>query len=263
MGKFGLQCALIVSALIGSFAAPAWALTPPDSVEAGSASLGVSGNVVTIIQGPKEVLNWDTFSIANGETINFSQPDTYSTVFFRLTGSSPTVLNGTLRSNGRMYLTNPQGFVFGANSLIEAAGLVVVAGDVSDADLLAGNFNFQSTDSYGSIVLNGRIEVVPGGSVQLVAGGGSNIASGGGITLNSGASISAVGGSVTLMGGNITINTDASILVGMDSAVCCSDSGPIVLDGAITAVPEPNTAILMFAGLGLLAVVTVRNKSTA
>ena len=65
-----------------------------------------------------------SFSIGAGELARFVQPSAASAILNRVTGGDPSSILGQLQSNGRVFLVNPSGIVFGPGAVIDAAGLV-------------------------------------------------------------------------------------------------------------------------------------------
>ena len=68
----------------------------------------------------------------------------------------PSLL-GRLQSNGRVFLINPNGIVFGAGARIDVGGLVASTLDLGDADFLAGRLNFAGPASAGALTQLGQI----------------------------------------------------------------------------------------------------------
>jgi filamentous hemagglutinin family protein len=159
-------------------------------IVAGSASItSPAVNQLLINQAtPSAIINWQTFSIAAGESTRFAVPAGGSTLNRVVTGS-PSSIYGSLSSNGRIILVNPNGIVVGPSGQIDTAGLVLSTSNVSDAQYLAGGDLRFSGSSSASIVNQGRI-TTSGGDVFLVAR-----------TVDNQGSISAPGGTVGLAGG--------------------------------------------------------------
>ncbi|MFZ2391354.1 MAG: filamentous hemagglutinin N-terminal domain-containing protein, partial [Rhodoferax sp.] len=80
----------------------------------GQASFQQLGNVRTITNTPGTVIEWPGFSIAAGEVTRFVQQNSASAVLNRITGQEPSLILGALQSNGRVFLINPNGVLFGA-----------------------------------------------------------------------------------------------------------------------------------------------------
>lgn len=57
----------------------------------------------------RAVINWNSFSIANGELTKFVQPSSSSAVLNRVVTANPSAIYGTLQANGNVYLINPGG----------------------------------------------------------------------------------------------------------------------------------------------------------
>jgi len=92
------------------FATPAaFALPTGGEVVAGSATISQpSAQTMQINQGSqKAILNWQGFSIAKPETVNFQQPNASSIALNRVVGNSGSEIYGALNANGQVFLVNP------------------------------------------------------------------------------------------------------------------------------------------------------------
>ncbi len=95
--------------------------------------------LTTIVQNSnRAVIDWQSFSIAAGERTNFIVPDATAATLNRVLGCDPSILNGTLTSNGHLFLINSNGIVFGQGSVVDAAGLTASALDVANSAFMAG-----------------------------------------------------------------------------------------------------------------------------
>ena len=116
----------------------------------------------------KAIVNWQSFSIAAGETLRVQQPGVNSVLLNRVVGGDPSLILGQLQANGRVFLVNPRGIVFGRGSQVDAGGLVASTLDLSDTDFTAGIYRFTASRDAGTLQADGRISA-PGGTVALVA----------------------------------------------------------------------------------------------
>ncbi len=173
------------------FALGAHANPTGPSVVSGNATFRQAGNLLQITNSPRAIINWQCFAIGAGEITRFVQQSNASAVLNRVTTQNPSSILGTLQSNGRVFLINPSGIVFGAGSVIDTAGLVASSLNLSNADFLSGRLNFTGTLGAGSVVNQGTINAASGGSVYLV----------GPAVTNSGISTSPLG-EVVLAAGN-------------------------------------------------------------
>lgn len=161
---------LITAAISMCFAsAPAWSNPTAPQVVNGSASFSQVGKLLTVSNSSGAIINWNNFSIAPGETTRFNQTSASSSVLNRVLANDPSVLLGTLSSNGRVWLVNPAGIMVGPGARVDVGGFVASTLNVRDEDFLAGRLNFGAMPNAGSVVNYGQITTPSGGSVYLVA----------------------------------------------------------------------------------------------
>lgn len=157
------------AALGCALAAPAHANPNAPAVVSGQASFHVSGKTLTVTNAPGTIINWQGFSIAADELTRFLQQSPVSAVLNRVVGANPSEILGRLQSNGRVFLVNPNGILFGAGSQLDVAGLVASTLNLSNADFLAGRNAFSGSGGEGRIANQGNIVTAAGGKVYLVA----------------------------------------------------------------------------------------------
>jgi filamentous hemagglutinin family protein len=168
-------------------------------VVAGQVSTVTSGNQLLITNSPGTILNWQSFSIMPGELTRFLQQNSSSSVLNRIAGQNPSQILGALQSNGKVFLINPNGIVFGAGSHVDVNGLVASSLNISNADFLAGRLRFSGTGTPGNISNSGGITTPSGGQVYLIA---PNVTNSGIITSPGGDVLLAAGHSVDLADSN-------------------------------------------------------------
>ena len=220
---------------------PVMALPAGGKVAAGSAGISkTSGQTLNINQlTDKAIINWKGFSINVNELVRFMQPSSKSIVLNRVTGVDPSSILGQLIANGRVFIINPNGILFGPNSVVDVTGLLATTLNIKDADFIAGKFSFsQGPGKSPSYVINqGQIRVSDNGFVFLVAPGVSNeglvIANLGKVVMGSGEKLT-----VDFMGdGLITFAIEGKVLnqvTGPDGAPLTSavaNTGTIKADG--------------------------------
>ena len=93
---------------------------------AGKATISTqSSSEMHIVQGSnRAIINWDSFSIGKGESVNITQPSSQSTMLNRVLGNNPSEIFGSLTANGQLFLINPGGVLFAPGASINAGGLV-------------------------------------------------------------------------------------------------------------------------------------------
>lgn len=156
-----------------------------------------SASVLQVTNTPGAIIQWQGFSIGRGEATRFVQSSPASAVLNRVVGGDPSSILGQLSSNGRVYLINPSGIVFGSGSVIDTAGLVASTLGLSDADFLAGRHRFSAGERAGDIVNAGAIRATRGGEVMLIA---PRIENSGIIEAPNGSILLAAGRSVNIAG---------------------------------------------------------------
>ena len=144
--------------LISMLASAHTALANPEgaSVEAGSATIG-QADVNTLLiqqQTQRAIINWESFNVGNGETTRFVLPDAQSVTLNRDLSGSLSEVYGSIESNGRFFLVNPNGILFGPDSRIDVAGLVATTHDIRSQDFMAGRYEFSIPGNPDARVIN-------------------------------------------------------------------------------------------------------------
>jgi filamentous hemagglutinin family protein len=139
------------------------------SVRHGSATIVQNGNLVTINQASgMAILDWNSFSIAQGESTKFVQPNSSSMALNRVNGGTQSLINGRLEANGGVILINPAGILVGKSGVINVNTFIGSTRDVSDTEFLAGGAMKFSGNSASSIQNLGTIHA-ESGDIYLIA----------------------------------------------------------------------------------------------
>lgn len=157
-------------AVLALLAGSVWAAeSSGPQVVGGSATIQQNGGNLTVTTGSnRTIINWQSFGVPTGTTTNFIQPSSNSATLNRVLGNLPSRIDGSLLSNGRVYLINPNGIVVGPTGIIQTAGFVGSTLDLNDAQFMAGeNMRFVGFSSE-TITNLGRIEASDG-NVFLIA----------------------------------------------------------------------------------------------
>ncbi len=80
-------------------------------------------------RGPNLFHSFQTFNINSGESATFSGPGSFANVFSRVTGGSPSSINGLLKCDipgANFYFINPAGVLFGPNASVDVQGSFAV-----------------------------------------------------------------------------------------------------------------------------------------
>jgi filamentous hemagglutinin family protein len=143
-------------------------------VASGMATIGGTSAQMTITQTtPNVAINWQSFGVRAGESVQFVQPSSASVALNRVLGGDPSHILGQLSANGQVFLINPNGILFGPHASVNVGGLVASTVNLSEADLMSGHFAV-SQGTTGTVVNQGVIRVADGGSVALLGGSVNN-----------------------------------------------------------------------------------------
>lgn len=203
---------------------------PVTWVSSGAASASYSGNTLTVNQSTENAtLNWQSFNISADGKVIFSQPSASSVALNRIFQASPSQIFGSIRTQlnsdpskpgGQIYLINPNGFLFGTNSSVNAAGILVSTLNMTDAvfqnGVLSATLSSKpaldaSVDSSGNplaTITNGNILIQQGATMQATNAGGriliasSNIDNNGSLIAKDGQVVLAAGDKVYLSASN-------------------------------------------------------------
>lgn len=209
--KSTLATAVLAAMLITT---PVFALPQNPTVTVGSGQITIdngAGGILNIGVGANGVIDWSSFSIASGETVNFNFADTLA-VLNRVNGSSMSELSGALNStgaNGSIFLVNPNGVLVGQGAQINASNLVLSTLDVSNDNFMQLVGSWKSDSNHPLTFTKG--------SQQDVAGA---------IEIKSGATFKPMG-YLGLVGGSITIAPNVTIETSMDSSFVAADKATI------------------------------------
>ena len=143
----------------------------PTGAELRSGQVHIAPGVNTQIQQltDRAIIDWQSFSIGNGESVRFFQPGTQSVILNRVVGADPSQILGTLTANGNVFLINTNGILFGPNSVVNVGGLVASTLNISDEDFLKGNYTFVLDEGspLAAVINQGTIKVSEAGYAVL------------------------------------------------------------------------------------------------
>ncbi len=151
---------------------PTYPLPQGEKVVTGKASFDRSqkDTLNVSISTNKAIINYKSFSVSSGEAVHFRQPSSSSVALNRVVGVNPSKIFGTLTANGKIFLTNPNGILFGKGSYVDTAGLVATTLDISNEDFLAGRYNFYLKNGLKpSYIINKGILKSDNGFIVLVS----------------------------------------------------------------------------------------------
>jgi filamentous hemagglutinin family protein len=201
--------ALAIACALSGEAAFADPLPTGGVVTTGAGTINQNGNTLTVDQSSQSLsANWQSFDIAAGHAVIFTQPNSSSVALNRVIGPDASTIYGSLSANGKVFLVNPNGVLFAPGSQVSVGGLAASTLSISDEDFNAGNYRFTNGTDAGSVENQGTIRA---DSVALIA---PRIINDGVIRTPGGNATLAAGDRVTvsMLGGLLTAEVDASVL---------------------------------------------------
>lgn len=282
--NFSLRKLLIAALAVGPLAvlpAPLWALPGSQAVldatiatkSNGVTAVLTSTNLVTVTSPDRGIIAWSDFgsgnmSINNGDTVFYSLPGASSSFLNRVVGNSPSVISGSIQSNGRVFILNPNGVTLNTGATVSAAAFGVSSIPEPDGNFTStGSPSFQGNPS-APVSSSANISTLGGTGDVFIAGTNVNVAgtiaannlnirggntSANTITLGSGAALSVgtIGAGTT---GNINITSNgANVITGATGGgivtivgnliVNTSNVSPSTTGGAVTLSQGFNTSI--------------------
>ena len=219
-----------------------WAAPTGGNVVSGAGSISASGNTTTINQSSQNMaIDWSSFNINAGETVNFVQPNVSAIALNRDFSGSASQLFGNLNANGHVFLMNTAGVLIGSGANINVGSLLVSDMMVSDTTMQnfgsgidAGTLTFTDEDlNAGGITHLGSIQTVgPNGTTFLAQ------------YVHVGGDIQTTNGDLTFkVGGSAVLVTDPDGLYGIELTAPVSNdiSGTGELLGYIDSVATIQT----------------------
>ena len=241
---------VLAAALLGFPSLSALAATLPEggSLTYGQGQVTQSGNEMTITQSSdKMALDWNSFNIGQGHKVTFVQPSSSSVAMNRVTGTDVSVIQGSLKANGQVFLSNPNGVLFTKDAQVNVGSLVATTLHMSNEDLASGRYRLQGK-SEKSVTNQGSITATSAdgkGGVALVA---AKIINEGSITADRGTVALAAAHKVTLdLGGPVKVQIEEGALNAL-----------IEQGGAIRA--DGGTVIMTAEGAGALMASAINHK---
>ncbi len=164
------------------------------TVVGGHATITSPSSTSTVItqSSEKAIINWQDFSLSSGSSTTFVQPNSSAITLNRVIGTGASEIDGNIFANGRIWIINGNGILFGKGSQINVGSLIATTADIANGDFLSGKYDFGAPGNPNAAIVNkGSLHAANGGSIVLA----------GPVVSNEGL-IQADLGSVVLGGGN-------------------------------------------------------------
>ncbi|HYW55470.1 MAG TPA: filamentous hemagglutinin N-terminal domain-containing protein, partial [Polaromonas sp.] len=231
--RIGRALSHLLAVMLSGIAPQVMALPADGTVVGGQATITTpTANSMVVNQvSDKAILNWQSFNIGAGQSMQFVQPSAAAVALNRVIGNDASKIYGSLRANGQVFLINPSGVMFAPGAQVNVGGLVASTLAIGNEDFMAGRYTFSSSGGSGSVANHGNITVARGGYVLLAAPSVSNTGS---ITTDAGATGLVAGSRVTLDtsgAGLVRFSVDAAAVdaVAANSGVITAQGGQVAV----------------------------------
>jgi filamentous hemagglutinin family protein len=242
---------------VAALATHAWAQQGGQVVQGGATITNPNSTTTQINQTTdRTVINWNSFSIASGNQVIFSQPSSSSVALNRVVGQDPSVILGHLEANGQVFLLNPNGILFGQTATVNTGGFVASTLSMADSDFMLGNYHLTQdpTKPLSYVVNQGSINATQYAALvaPLVENSGSIIAPGGQIYLLASSEVllttngnSLIGYSIgNVAGGTVVIRPDAL----SDAVRAVVNTAGLVEAGSVVNNPDGTISLVGASG---------------
>jgi filamentous hemagglutinin family protein len=149
------------------------------------------------IRGSNLFHSFGQFNLSQGESATFTGPNTIANILSRVTGGSPSSIDGTIRSQipgAHLYLLNPNGVMFGPNASLDVQGSFHVS--TADYLRLADGARF-----YARLSETSTLSVAPPAAFGFLSPTPAALTvQGSTLQVSGGNTLALVGGDLTLLG---------------------------------------------------------------
>jgi len=161
----------VVTSLVFTLSYPLSSLSAPQGGEitSGTGNIQTPNAQTTVVSQQSQTLsiNWQSLNLSADELLRFEQPNSQAAALNYILDQRPSEILGNIEANGRVFLMNPNGIVFGESARINVGALIAGSMQV-DFDSLNDNGEFSFSTGTGLVENAGQITVEDGGSVALV-----------------------------------------------------------------------------------------------
>jgi len=209
----------------------------------GGATISQSGAQMTITQNQGNanvVIDWSSFNIGSASTVRFYQgtgtpgtstwtPNTSYAALNRIYDANPSLIYGNLMADGKVYLINRNGILFGPGSQTNVYGLAASALNMNKQDFLNGLLSFTTASDTKADTNGDSNQSGPIGSDVTVANYGT-------ITTGSGG-FAALVGPQAVNGGTISSPSGKIALIGVADAGQSQTDVEFLPDAILSVIP--------------------------
>ncbi len=128
------------------------------------------------------IVDFYKFGVMKGHQLDVIMPDA-GRALYRVIGNSRSEINGTLNSNGSLFLVNQNGILFGKGAEVNVGNIVASTLNITNEAFLQGNYKFTAENMAGNIENRGLIKTQGEGYIVML---GKKVVNSGTLVANKG-----------------------------------------------------------------------------
>ena len=162
-GKEKLAIQIGIGLIAGTFSIIPVASGAPvlDKVVSGGATVNAGTTTTVTSTTQNNVIDWQDFSVAQGEKVQFDGGAKTNNYLNLVTGPSVSQINGAIEGGANVYLVNPHGVIFGKTASVNVGNLYASTRDIGKVDPTAELTN------PGAVLASGGTSSAAGDIVNL------------------------------------------------------------------------------------------------
>lgn len=98
----------------------------------------------------RAVLHWESFNVSENNEVLFNQPRPSSIALNRILGPDASIINGRITANGRVFIINHDGIIFGENAVVNTRSFLASTLNIDDDVFLNVGFENAINSGQGS-----------------------------------------------------------------------------------------------------------------
>lgn len=205
--KRGFVAITFSALMLGIYAQSAFAGLESGTIVGGQGEI-INSNLVRQ-DSARLAINALGFGVKLGETFTLQQNAVTDIALFRILGQNPSDILGNINAKGQLFISNPNGILFGKNAQVNVGGLIATTlnidvKDFMDAKFNAAKYSFYNIGKSGRVVNLGNLTATEGGYIALLAPE----------VRNEGVISASMGAAVLAAGDKVTLNLDNGSLLG-------------------------------------------------
>lgn len=164
----------------------------------------IVNNNLVIQDSARLAINAAAFGVKLGETFTLQQNLVTDMALIRVLGQDPSNIFGSINAKGQLFISNPNGVLFGSSAQVNVGALVATSLGLNVSDFMNGKFTFSNDGEAGTVVNKGKLTAKNGGYIALLAPE----------VRNEGVISATMGKALLAAGDKVTLNIDNGALLG-------------------------------------------------